>query len=147
MIKLRSLINQLFSHHKCWIMLSIATQHYKESYPFQPMCLRLVSKSTIYAIINAIVFHSTMVKTSYNCTFDYKVIESYICNYDLQLILVWMKIKMKNAFLQSILVVFKNRWECGSCNSQCGSWATRHHMASHVISIASIDPSCKYTRK
>jgi hypothetical protein len=69
-----SLINWLFTHHKCWIMLSITIQHYKESCPFQTMCLRLVSKSTIYVIINVIVFHSTMVKTNCNCTFDYKVI-------------------------------------------------------------------------
>jgi hypothetical protein len=31
--------------------------HYKESYPLQPKCLWLVSKSTIFATIDAIVFH------------------------------------------------------------------------------------------
>jgi hypothetical protein len=56
-----------------------------------------------------------------------------------------MKIKMKNALISSILMVFKNRWECNFCNSQCGSWATRQHMAPYVISIATVDPSSRYT--
>jgi hypothetical protein len=33
--------------------------HYKESYPFQPMCLWLLSKSTIFATLNTIIFHGT----------------------------------------------------------------------------------------
>ncbi len=41
----------------------------------------------------------------------------------------------------------KKRWKHNFCNSQCGSCVTRHHMATYAISIATIDPSCKYTCK
>jgi len=33
--------------------------HYKESYTFQPMCLRLLSKSTIFVILDTIVLRGT----------------------------------------------------------------------------------------
>ncbi len=71
--------------------------HYKNSCPFQHV-LQLVSKSTI----DVIVFHDTMVKTTCNCINDYKVFCSYICHFDLQLMLIWMKMKMKNVFVSSI---------------------------------------------
>jgi hypothetical protein len=64
----------------------------KESYPYQPICLRLASKLTIffYYQCNYPMWHH--VKTTCNCTYDYKMVLSCICYYDLQLI----KMKMKN---------------------------------------------------
>lgn len=37
-----------------------------------------------------------MIKTTYSCIFNYKIVLSYRYDYDLQLLLVWMKMQMKN---------------------------------------------------
>ncbi len=66
------------------------------------MHLWLMSKSTIFAVVNATIFWATMVKMTCNQIFDYKTIWSCICDYDLQLILVWMKMKMKDALISSM---------------------------------------------
>jgi len=34
-------------------------EHYKESCPFQPMCLRFVTKSMIFVTIDATIVHGT----------------------------------------------------------------------------------------
>jgi hypothetical protein len=36
--------------------------HYKESCPYQPMCLQLVSKLTIFITIDEVILYDTMVK-------------------------------------------------------------------------------------
>jgi hypothetical protein len=43
------------------------------------------------------------VKTIYSHKFDYKMVLNYKCNYDLQLLLVCMKMKMKSAFISFII--------------------------------------------
>ncbi len=81
------------SHGALWLHVhqQLLQVYYKESCPYQPMYLWLVSKSTIFVTTNAITLHGTMVKTT--C--------SHICDYDLQLHVVWMKMKMKHAFISS----------------------------------------------
>ncbi len=54
--------------------------HYEESFPFQPMHLWLVSKSTISVTSYATSLCGTMVKENYNCTCNYESISSCKCN-------------------------------------------------------------------
>jgi hypothetical protein len=76
-------------------------KHYKESCPLQPMHLRLVSKWTIYGTSYATSLCGTMVKMTYSRTCDYEVIFSCKCNYNLQLLLIWMKMIIKSALITS----------------------------------------------
>jgi hypothetical protein len=46
--------------------------HYKESCPYQPICLQLVYKSTIFAFIDVTILHGMVVKTNCSNIFDYK---------------------------------------------------------------------------
>jgi hypothetical protein len=48
---------------------------------FMMMHLQLVSKSTIFVTIDVIILHGTIVKTTCNCIFNYKMVLSPICNY------------------------------------------------------------------
>jgi hypothetical protein len=66
------------------------------------MYLQLVSILTIFATCDATIFCGTMVKTTYNCIFNYKLVFNYICNYNLWLLLVWMKRKMKSVVVSSM---------------------------------------------
>jgi hypothetical protein len=61
------------SHGALWLHVhrQLLQVYYKESCPYQPMYLWLVSKSTIFVTTNAITLHGTMVKTT--C--------SHICEY------------------------------------------------------------------
>jgi hypothetical protein len=61
--------------------------------------LQVVSKSTILPIAISTIFHGTMVKMTCTHILDYIMVLSCKYNYDLHLLLVWRKMKMKNAFI------------------------------------------------
>ncbi len=67
----------------------------------QPMHLQIVSKSTIFVTSYAIGLYGTIVKMTYSCTCDYEVVFSHKCDYNLQLLLVWMKMITKSALITS----------------------------------------------
>ncbi len=56
----------MWATHDGWMDKSFLTSriHYKELRPFQPTHLQLMSKSTIFSIIDAIILDGTMVKTT-----------------------------------------------------------------------------------
>jgi hypothetical protein len=61
-------------------------------------------------------------KTTCSCKNNQKVVCSCICNYDLWLMSVWMKVMMKSGHISSFLMAFQNRWKCGYiCKLGCGS--------------------------
>jgi len=50
------------------------------------MCLQVVSKWIIFVITDATILYGTMVKLTYNGICDYKMVLSYICSYNFQLL-------------------------------------------------------------
>ncbi len=79
--------------------LLIASLHYKESYPFQPMHLWLFVEINHLCNFryNNPLWH--LVKMTCSHINDYKVVCSCIWNLYLHLMLIWMKMKMKNTFV------------------------------------------------
>jgi hypothetical protein len=69
--------------------------YYKEFYPYQPMCLWLVFKSTIITTNISTILPWHVIKTTCSHILNYKMVLSCKCDYDLQLLLVWTKKKMK----------------------------------------------------
>jgi hypothetical protein len=48
---------------------------------------------------------------------DYKMVHNHICDLYLQLMLIWMKMKIKNTFISSIfLMASQNKWKCSFCD-------------------------------
>jgi hypothetical protein len=91
------------SHGAIWLHVhqQLLQVDYKESCPYQPMYLQLVSKSTIFVTINAITLCGTMVKTTCNhicdwlattCGLDENGNETYV-SYHLQLMVFNIKWK------------------------------------------------------
>ncbi len=56
-----------------------------------------------FTTIISTIHHGTIAKMTCNHIFDYNMILGDRCNYDLRLLLVWMKMKMKSMFIS-----FKN---------------------------------------
>jgi hypothetical protein len=62
---------------------------------------------------------------------DYKMVCNCICNLYLQLVSIWMKMKMKIHLCHPFLMASQNRWKFNCfCNLEGGSRAIGHHMAS-----------------
>jgi hypothetical protein len=62
---------------------------------------------------------------------DYKIICNYICNLYLQLMSIWMNMKMKIHLYHPFWVASQNRWKCSCfCDLEGGSRAIAHHMVS-----------------
>jgi hypothetical protein len=56
------------------------------------------------------------------------------------------EVMMKNGCIYHLfLVAFQNKWKCSFSDLGCGSYTTRHQMASYSISIATINPNYKCT--
>lgn len=80
------------------INCGVCHHHYKESSSYQPICLWLVFKLTIFVMIVSNI-HNIMIKTTCNNIFNYKMFSSYKYDYHLQLLLVLMKMKIKSALI------------------------------------------------
>jgi hypothetical protein len=67
---------------------------------------------------------------------DYKVVCSCICNLYLQLMSIWMKMKMKNTLISSFLMATQNRSKCSCfCDLEGGSKAIGYHVASFQLDL------------
>jgi hypothetical protein len=103
--------------------------HFKQSYSYQSICLQLVSKWIIFVIAISIVICATMVKMICNHVFNYKMVLSCKWDYDLWLLLVWTKMKLKIVFMIS----------------KCGSYVIKQHVVFCSTWIMTIHHSCKCT--
>jgi hypothetical protein len=79
----------------------IRKSFYYKNQHYIPTHVRTLSKSIIFATIDATILDGTMwLKVNY-CIYDYKMALNCICNYDLWLLLIWMIMKMKNVVMSS----------------------------------------------
>jgi hypothetical protein len=62
----------------------------------------ILSILTIFATCNATILRGTIVKMTCSCIFYYKLVFNCICNYNLWLLLIWMKRKMKSVVVSSM---------------------------------------------
>jgi hypothetical protein len=87
--------------------------HFKQSYSYQSICLQLVSKWIIFVIAISIVICATMVKMICNHVFNYKMVLSCKWDYDLWLLLVWTKMKLKIVlWLVNVVHMWLNNMWC-----------------------------------
>jgi hypothetical protein len=63
-------------------------------------CVQINIFVIINVIVNYLLWH--IVKMIYSCINEYKVICSCMCDLDLWLMSIWMKMKMKNTFISFI---------------------------------------------
>jgi hypothetical protein len=98
-------------------ILEFTTRNHVHSNPC--VCNLCPNQSILYYRCNCPLWH--LVKLIYSYITNYKVVYSCICDLDLWLMSIWMKMKMKKHIYHPFWMASQNRWKCSCfCNLKGG---------------------------